>query len=187
MGTVLDREEYVEQAYFFRTFRERLAENLPSQEVLATLDQEILTTTRLPMAVQFLATEIKHSGLLSTGFERLTQAMSLIFGTEAFVVLKDIWGLDRKRAEDVALWTCHALIQAALKEESRDRRLAASVPARAWASPSAAGLLERCSRSPTAAPSRSPRSPGMPPPGAGRRSTGRVSRSRLPMPSRSMP
>ena len=32
---VLDREEYVEQAYFFRTFRERLADNLPAQDVLA--------------------------------------------------------------------------------------------------------------------------------------------------------
>jgi len=51
------------------------------------------------------------------GFERVTQALSLVFGTEAFVVLKDIWGLDRKRAQDVALWTCHALIQAALAEE----------------------------------------------------------------------
>ena len=71
MSTVLDREEYVEQAYFFRTFRERVADNLPTQEVLATLDQEILTTTRLPMAIQFLATEIKHTGLLGTGFERL--------------------------------------------------------------------------------------------------------------------
>ncbi len=63
------------------------------------------------------------------GFERLTQGMSLIFGTEAFVVLKDIWGLDRKRAEEVALWTCHALIQAAVKEESGGRRPAASAMA----------------------------------------------------------
>src|SRR6476620_2749632 len=69
MSIVLDREEYVEQAYFFRTFRERVAHNLPTQDVLASLDQEILTTTRLPMAVQFLATEIKHSGILATGFE----------------------------------------------------------------------------------------------------------------------
>jgi AcrR family transcriptional regulator len=68
--------------------------------------------------------------LTQDGFKRLTQAMSLIFGTEAFVVLKDIWGLDRKRAEEVALWTCHALIQAAVKEQSRDRRLAAAAPAR---------------------------------------------------------
>jgi hypothetical protein len=72
MSTVLEREEYVEQAYFFRVFRERVAENMPSQEVLANIDQEILTTTRLPIAIQFLATEIKHSGLLATGFERLT-------------------------------------------------------------------------------------------------------------------
>ena len=53
------------------------------------------------------------------GFERLTQSLSLVFGTEAFVVLKDIWGLDRRRAEDVALWTCHALIQAAVAEEGK--------------------------------------------------------------------
>lgn len=71
MSVVLDREEYIEQAYFFRNFRERVAENLPSQEVLAMLDQELLNTTRLPFAVQFLATEIKHSGILATGFERL--------------------------------------------------------------------------------------------------------------------
>lgn len=56
------------------------------------------------------------------GFEKLTQAMSLIFGTEAFVVLKDIWGLDRQRAQEVALWTCHALIHAALQEKAGDRR-----------------------------------------------------------------
>jgi len=55
------------------------------------------------------------------GFDRLTQALSLIFGTEAFVVLKDIWGLDRKRAQEVALWTCHALIQAALAEKPKGK------------------------------------------------------------------
>src|SRR5918911_4991338 len=80
MSTVLDREEYVEQAYFFRTFRERLAQNMPTQEVLATLDQEILTTARLPMAVQFLATEVKHSGVLATGFERLTHYFTAFQG-----------------------------------------------------------------------------------------------------------
>jgi len=83
MSTVLDREEYVEQAYFFRTFRERVAHNLPTQDVLASLDQEILTTTRLPMAVQFLATEIKHSGILATGFERLDHYFTPF---QAFVV-----------------------------------------------------------------------------------------------------
>src|SRR5262245_37596984 len=71
-GAVLDREEYIEQAYFFRVFRERLAENLAAQEVLERVHQEILSTTRLPYAIQFLATEMKHSGLLSSGFARLS-------------------------------------------------------------------------------------------------------------------
>ena len=57
--------------------------------------------------------------LSRAGFERLTQSLSLVFGTEAFVVLKDIWGLDRARAQDVALWTCHALIQAAVAEDGK--------------------------------------------------------------------
>jgi hypothetical protein len=83
MSTVLDREEYVEQAYFFRTFRERLAQNMATQDVLATLDQELLTTTRLPMAVQFLATEVKHSGVLATGLERLDHYFTPF---QAFVV-----------------------------------------------------------------------------------------------------
>lgn len=68
---VLDREEFIEQAYFFRVLRERLRENLATQEVLTRIHDEILSTTRLPLAIQFLATEIKHSGLLSTGFDRL--------------------------------------------------------------------------------------------------------------------
>src|SRR3954463_13221252 len=66
-----DRDECVEQAYFFRIFRERIAEQMPAQEILSRLDEEILSTTKLPMAVQFLASEIKHTGLLSSGFARL--------------------------------------------------------------------------------------------------------------------
>jgi hypothetical protein len=68
----LDREEYIEQAYFFRVLRERLGTGQPTQEVLERIDQEILSTTRLPYAIQFLAAEVKHSGLLSSGFRRLS-------------------------------------------------------------------------------------------------------------------
>lgn len=70
-ATVLDREEYIEQVYFFRTFRERLAQNLAAQEILDHLHEEILATTRLPLAIQFLATELKHTGVLTAGFARL--------------------------------------------------------------------------------------------------------------------
>jgi hypothetical protein len=67
----MDREEYIEQAYFFRILRERIMENVAIQDILTHIHQEILSTTRLPMAIQFLATEIKHTGLLSSGFARL--------------------------------------------------------------------------------------------------------------------
>jgi hypothetical protein len=86
-GAVLDREEYIEQAYFFRILRERLATGLSTQEVLDRIDQEILSTTRLPYAVQFLAAELKHSGLLSSGFSRLAHYFTpyqafIVRGTE---------------------------------------------------------------------------------------------------------
>jgi len=54
--------------------------------------------------------------------QRLTQALSLVFGTEAFVVLKDIWGLERGEVEEVALWTCHALIRSALEDAAAPGR-----------------------------------------------------------------
>lgn len=68
---ILDREEYIEQAYFFRVFRERLQDNVPSQEILQTIQEEILATTRLPMAIDFLRTEILHSGRISDAMHRL--------------------------------------------------------------------------------------------------------------------
>src|SRR2546425_9419349 len=72
MPPILDREEYIEQAYFFRTLRERMIEEqIPTQIVLERIHEEILSITRLPMAIQFLSTELKHSGLLASGFAKL--------------------------------------------------------------------------------------------------------------------
>jgi hypothetical protein len=72
MNSLLDREEYIEQAYFFRAVRERLGDQRSAQDVLDSVHEEILATTRLPMAVQFLAAELKHTGLLASGFTRLS-------------------------------------------------------------------------------------------------------------------
>jgi hypothetical protein len=83
MGKVLDREEYIEQAYFFRVLRERMAANMAAQDVLRHIHEEILSTTRLPYAIQFLGTELKHSGLLSSGFARLPHYFTLF---QAFVI-----------------------------------------------------------------------------------------------------
>src|SRR3954453_9855441 len=62
---VLEREEYVEQAYFFHAFRERLLDGMPAQDILARVGEELLSTTRLPGAISFLVAEIKLSGAMS--------------------------------------------------------------------------------------------------------------------------
>ena len=67
----MDREEYIEQAYFFRTFGERLDENLPAQEILESLREEILATTKLPMAIDVMRGELMHQGRLSDGLVHL--------------------------------------------------------------------------------------------------------------------
>lgn len=46
--------------------------------------------------------------------ERLAQALSLLYGTEAMVVLKDIWGLDFRQFMNVIKWMSSALVRAAL-------------------------------------------------------------------------
>lgn len=68
---VLDREEPIEQAYFFQAFRERVLDGMPAQEVLSRIGEELLSTTKLPLAVGFLATEIKLTGLMAPAMARL--------------------------------------------------------------------------------------------------------------------
>ena len=67
----LDREEYIEQVYFFRNYLERLEDSIPSQEILATIYEEILATTKLPMAIDFLKAELLLTGRISDGMEKL--------------------------------------------------------------------------------------------------------------------
>jgi RNAse (barnase) inhibitor barstar len=73
---MLDREEYVEQAYFFRTLSERLDLNIPMQELLEALCEEVLATTKLPLAIDYLRSELIHSGAICTAMERLNHYFS---------------------------------------------------------------------------------------------------------------
>ena len=69
---VLEREEYIEQVYFFRTLRERLTDGMPSQEILARIGEELLSTTMLPMAVSFLHIEMKGIGVMGPAMTRIS-------------------------------------------------------------------------------------------------------------------
>ncbi|WP_224776694.1 TetR/AcrR family transcriptional regulator [Achromobacter insolitus] len=48
--------------------------------------------------------------------DRVAQALSLVYGTEVFLVLKDIWKLDLPEVTDVVRWTANAIITQALAE-----------------------------------------------------------------------
>jgi RNAse (barnase) inhibitor barstar len=116
MTTVLDREEYIEQAYFFRTFRERLADQRAAQEILDSVHEEILATTRLPMAIQFLGTELKHTGQLGTGFVRLAHYFTPF---QAYVI--------RQCESDTARFTIHMALLL-LEREAQYRAAAVTRP-----------------------------------------------------------
>jgi len=48
-------------------------------------------------------------------YERLLKALSLIYGIESYVVLRDIWGASYREVEVVARWMVEALIESALR------------------------------------------------------------------------
>jgi hypothetical protein len=68
---MLPREEYVEQAYLFRILAERLHQDITLQDLLAQCQYEVLATTKLPMAISFLLSELKHAGIMGPGMKRL--------------------------------------------------------------------------------------------------------------------
>jgi AcrR family transcriptional regulator len=75
--------------------------------------------------------------------DRLHRALSVVYGIESFVILKDIWGLPDREVSRTALWMADALIDAALRE-------AATTPARAGRAAGAAART-RASKAPAAA------------------------------------
>lgn len=68
---LLERAEYVEQGYLFQLLRQRHAEEMPMQELLEQTRFELLTTTKLPFAIEYLLAELKHSGLMSPAMIRM--------------------------------------------------------------------------------------------------------------------
>lgn len=67
----LDREELVEQAYFFRALGDRAGGQTATQDLLVSLREEILSSTRLPLAIDFLLGELRQTGVLAPGMTRL--------------------------------------------------------------------------------------------------------------------
>jgi AcrR family transcriptional regulator len=50
--------------------------------------------------------------------KRLHHALSIVYGIEPYIILKDIWGLPNKEVERVALWMAEALLDYAARQSS---------------------------------------------------------------------
>lgn len=50
--------------------------------------------------------------------KRLHHALSVIYGIEPHVILKEVWDLPDKEVERTALWMAHALVEQALRESA---------------------------------------------------------------------
>jgi AcrR family transcriptional regulator len=63
-------------------------------------------------------------------FERLLRGLSVVYGIEVFVVLKDIWGASDKEIAEIARWLARAMVDAALREAEAGQRTAPRKAAR---------------------------------------------------------
>lgn len=63
---LLDSAEYIEQAYFFERAEERLKKGDPMQEILVGIRDEVLATTRLPLALDYMRSELNHVGQMAS-------------------------------------------------------------------------------------------------------------------------
>jgi AcrR family transcriptional regulator len=55
-------------------------------------------------------------------FQRLAMALSLTYGLEVLVILKDLWGAEFDEVQDVAQWAARALVRAAVTETAQKRK-----------------------------------------------------------------
>ena len=81
----LDRDEYIEQAYFFAAFRERMLDGHPAQEILSRIGEELLSTTNLPRAVSYMQAECKLTGHIAPAMRAMPHYFSPF---QTFVVEK---------------------------------------------------------------------------------------------------
>lgn len=67
----LDSEEYIEQAHLFHGLHNRVHASDPVQSLLKQMRYEVLATTKLPMAIDYMVAELSQTGMMSTAMQRM--------------------------------------------------------------------------------------------------------------------
>ncbi len=55
------------------------------------------------------------------GFNRLVRALSILYGIEAYVVLRDIWGSGDKEIQSIVRWVADTIVESALRDAAAAR------------------------------------------------------------------
>ncbi len=66
------REEYIEQAYFYQRLLDRWGEQFATQEMLVAIRHEILATSKLSLALDYLAADLRLYGMMSSAMTKLS-------------------------------------------------------------------------------------------------------------------
>ena len=103
---------------FEATFRAALKHSLDqwAQRQAGTLGQEPAFTRGHRMELLREALAPLRGKVAEHTLDRLTKALSLLFGIEALIVLKDIWGADAAETQDVLFWAAELLTAGAIAE-----------------------------------------------------------------------
>lgn len=104
---------------FEATFRAALKLSLDqwAKRRAGTLGEEVALERGHRMELLRDAVAPLRATLDEAAFDRLAKALSLVFGVEALVILKDLWRLDPDEADAIVRWTAGALVRAALAED----------------------------------------------------------------------
>ena len=107
---------------FEATFRAALRLSLErwSKARAGTLGDEALFRCGHRMELLSKAVEPLRGTVSDRELDRLTKGLSLVFGIEAFVVLKDMWAMEQEDVEETINWVAQALIEA-VTSGGRDR------------------------------------------------------------------
>ena len=60
--------------------------------------------------------------------DRLHKALSVIYGIESYIVLKDIWRVSEREVLQIAQWIADALIDKAIRDDAPAERTGSSIP-----------------------------------------------------------
>ncbi|WP_354005088.1 TetR/AcrR family transcriptional regulator [Ramlibacter cellulosilyticus] len=129
LGTDSDAEDARERVHaVFKTTFPRFEQYEPQLRAALQLALEQWALQRAGLLEEEPYRRGHRVGILSTALaplkgdltpasrERLHRALSVLYGIEAYTILKDMWGMGEKEIEKTVLWMADALMEASLRE-----------------------------------------------------------------------